>query len=371
VLILRRAGPQDCLRLLVWEAPQPIALNIAPGVLGGSGMTQFGRVVTPALRNSMAACGRGGSLMNLIRNLALAQFGLLGCVSAPAQAARVEPPVYIAVLEDTQTEEDSSISSQRHVRIAFRKEGPTWLPMDTEFNTLAALAEAAGHYPAAVTWTVVFDGKSLGTIASKNPGTLHWYADIGAQIITTNAADVPRVATGASDFVYSLRKARTRPLLLISAGSFRDPDVWKPTMLTLSERQLAVGAFRRKIPTLERCDKPEEQPVHMIPYADEEVLLLKAYRDKNGRLLLGERLDDSRSNCGFFDDAHFFDYWFLIDHQSVRYLDSQMTPLEAADIDGVGRSMWVFFTSRGEDEEGYELFYNDFTEQVRFHWTYH
>jgi hypothetical protein len=48
-----------------------------------------------------------------------------------------------------------------------------------------------------------------------------------------------------------------------------------------------------------------------------------------------------------------------------------MTPMDAADLDGNGHSEWVFQTSRGEDEDGYELFYDGFTKKASFHWVYH
>jgi hypothetical protein len=83
-------------------------------------------------------------------------------------------------------------------------------------------------------------------------------------------------------------------------------------------------------------------------------------------------LDDKRANCGFFDDENFFDYWFYLQASGrVEPLDSQMTPVDAVDLDNSGKSAWIFMTSRGEDEDGYELFYDDFSKKVSFSWTYH
>ncbi len=110
----------------------------------------------------------------------------------------------------------------------------------------------------------------------------------------------------------------------------------------------------------------------MAPYTDDEILLLEAFRSKAGELIFGERLDDKRSNCSFFDDELFFDYWFALDkNHSIRLLGSQMTPMDAVDLDGKGHSEWVFQTARGEDEDRYDLFYDDFSKKASFHWTYH
>jgi hypothetical protein len=161
-------------------------------------------------------------------------------------------------------------------------------------------------------------------------------------------------------------------LILVSEPHFRDPEGWKPTQLTTGEKNRAVNAFRERIPTSERCDQPEEGPVHKVPYADAAIRLLKAYRSRSGNVLLGMRLDDKGANCDFFDDENFFDYWFLLQtNGAARLLDSQMTPMDAVDLDNGGKSEWIFQTSRGEDREGYELFYDDFSKRASFSWTYH
>lgn len=58
-------------------------------------------------------------------------------------------------------------------------------------------------------------------------------------------------------------------------------------------------------------------------------------------------------------------------HQRVRLLGSQMIPIDAVDLDDSGHSDWVFQTARGEDEDGYVLFYGNFAKKASFHWTYH
>jgi hypothetical protein len=286
--------------------------------------------------------------------------------------AGADSPIFVGVLEDVERENLSSAMSSVHVRIAFQKGASAWMPMKSDFGTLDALATADRYYPATVRWTVVFDGKRIGTIRSRSPGRLNEYGDVGTQIITTKATSIPRISAGASTFSYTGLKARTRPLVLVSSANFKDPDDWKPTTLSAAERSLAIKDFRKRFPSLEQCDKPEEKPIHMVPYSDDEILFIKAYRSKNGEVIFGQRLDQTRSNCGFWDDDHFFDYWSVLKtNQDVRLLGSQMTPMDAADLDRSGKSEWIFQTSRGEDEDGYELFYDDFSKKASFHWTYH
>jgi hypothetical protein len=292
--------------------------------------------------------------------------------TASPNVARTDSPLFVGVLENVEPGNSSQVMSVAHVRIAFQKLGVEWIPLRTDFKTEQTLAESFKYYPAAVDWTVVFNGKKIGAITSKNPGPIHGYGDLGTQPVTTAAKLIPQIYAGASDFSHLDNPAKTRPLLVVSAPNFKDPDKWKPTSLSIVEKQLAVREFRHRFPSLELCDKPEQEPIHMVPYSDTEVLLVKAYRSIGGEVLYGLRLDDKRSNCGFVDDRYFFDYWFVLDqHQHIRLLGSQMIPVDAADLDNRGRSEWIFYAPRGDNEDGYELFYDDFAKKASFHWTYH
>jgi hypothetical protein len=309
-------------------------------------------------------------LRNLISLSIAVVWAATTVVTLPAWGAETGLPLFVGFIEDVEPGNLSPAMASIHARVAFLKQGADWIPIKWELGNEEAVARTVG-LPATVHWTVVFDGRALGTITSKAV-PVGWYGDVGTQVITTKPTEIPRIAAGISDFSYSDQKVLSRPLILVSAPNFKDPEGWKPTVLSVDEKTLAIKEFRRRFPDLEHCDQPEEQPIHMIPYFDHEILFIKAYRSKNGEVILGERLDDRRSNCGFFDDQNFFDYWFVLDKQhGFRLLGSQMTPMDAADLDNSGKSEWIFHTSRGEDEDGYELFYEDFSKKASFHWTYH
>lgn len=282
---------------------------------------------------------------------------LLG--SVVTAGVHADTPILVGVLEDVEPGNLSPGMATAHVRLAFEYTNRTWNSLRLE-------------YPSPVNWTVVFDGRAIGAIESRaSPSRAYIGGDVGIETITSRPSVIPHVSVGASRFDYTGNKARNRPLLLISTSHVRDPDHWKPAALSVDERKIAIDAFRRKVPSLEQCDQPEEEPIHIVPYSDGEVIFIQGYRSKSGELLVGERLDDTRSNCGFFDDPVFFDYWFALRGQTARFLDTQMVPMDAADLADTGSSVWVFQTSRGEDEDGYELFYEDFSKKVSINWTYH
>jgi hypothetical protein len=95
-----------------------------------------------------------------------------------------------------------------------------------------------------VTWTVVFSGRQLGTITSRSQGPPKGYGDIRTQAITTRVSDIPRIRIGAKAISYTGKPARSRPLLLVSAPNFRDPDAWKPATLSAAEKRPAIREFR-------------------------------------------------------------------------------------------------------------------------------
>jgi len=302
----------------------------------------------------------------------LSRAAFVCCLLGLASVAQSEPATLVGILEDVAPGNLSPGMADVHVRVAFRKEKGEWVPFETGSNTLDKLKEGLNGYPESVVWTVVINGKSLGRIESKNPATITAYGDIGIQTITTARDNIPRIPVKDSDFQHFGNPPKARPLVLTSGTYYKDPDEWKPSNLTVAEREAANREFRRRIPNLEQCDKPEEKPIRMVPYSDGEIILLKSFRSKSGEVLYGLRLDDTRSNCGFFDDKNFFDYWFAMHaDRQIRFLDSQMDPIDAADLDGSGHVVWIFQISRGEDEDGYELFYDGFVKKALFHFTYH
>ena len=284
-------------------------------------------------------------------------------------------PVYLGVLEGPQVEATAPnppVSSGVHVRVLFRRDGSGWKPMEGAFGTPAAIGGTNRLAPQSVAWTVFFRGKAIGHVGSRNPGVVRWYSDVGAQVITTPEVNIPVIRSGARDFPAPGAVARRRPLLLVSAPQERNRRAWRPTVLTPAQAATAAAALRTRVHSSERCRTPEQGPVRRVPYGNDRIHVLRAYRDRNGQVLLGERLEDPRANCAFFDDPNFVDYWFVMGRRgSIRYLGRRMTPVDVANVDPGGRPAWLFLTSRGEDEYGYRLFYDDFRKVASFHWIDH
>lgn len=298
---------------------------------------------------------------------------IVACLALYAAIAHAESPLYVGVLENIKDGWNPGDHKER-VRVAFVKNANNWLAMGQVPTSEGELTSAPNSFPETMKWVVIFDGRELGEIASKNLSPYQTYGDFGLQEITTPETAIPKVATDAGDFTYISggNQARTRPLLVLSAHNYKDPEKWKRTTLKDAERRVAIDEFRKKVPQLEHCEKAEAEKADMLSYSDNEVILIKAYRSNNGELLFGERLDDSRSGCEYFDDENFYSYWFARTKDgSIHFLGTEMMPIDAADLDNDGASEWVFHTSHGEDHEDYELFYADFSKMISFAWFYH
>ena len=125
---------------------------------------------------------------------------LLTCCLAPATHA--ESPILVGMLEDIEPDNDlSPAMTTPHVRLAFEYHDSTW-------------HEFSREYPAKVEWTVVFDGRRIGTLQSRAPkSTVHMPANAGVETIATPSDKLPHIRAGATRFTYAGYAARTRPLI--------------------------------------------------------------------------------------------------------------------------------------------------------------
>jgi hypothetical protein len=90
-----------------------------------------------------------------------------------------------------------------HVRVVFKKDGVDWV--------------AAGPaIPEKMTWTVVLDGRALGTITSATRSSSA-IGDASTQVLTAGPADRILVRRGVADFQSTGDvPVKSRPLILVS-----------------------------------------------------------------------------------------------------------------------------------------------------------
>ena len=81
------------------------------------------------------------------------------------------------------------------------------------------------------------------------------------------------------------------------------------------------------------------------------------------------QLDPSKYNCDGPRGPTWSYHWFLVSADQV-FIDLEMDFVDAGDYDGDGKSE-VLFWHNGYNEDGYSLYFDDFTRRVDFWWHYH
>ncbi len=260
-------------------------------------------------------------------------------------------------------------SNYRDVRVVFQKKDNEWRTFPSDCNNQDCLKTISRAYPGEVAWTVTFDGKNIGQVASRTRTDFKWYGDIGQQEITSKEP-VPTIGTRSREFGGYGEATVYRPLVANSQPYFNDPDKWKPFVVTPELTHVLQASFRKKFPKLCHLSEVDHSTLEPLPYRNLAVKVVKAYASVSGwmvaRLHL-EAVDCADTEAGFDID----DPWFVVDpKKSTEYLDSGMWLVDAGDYDNDGKSELVFSINR-ENQGGYEIYYDDFKKHASFQFNYH
>lgn len=279
-----------------------------------------------------------------------------------AQSSGSGDTVYVGILDDAREHAwhgKADADERRLVMPAFEKTG-------TEWHSISSFS------PSEMKWTISFDGKNLGEIEThadmKEGGAdqLSSPESRAKQRIVTRAASVPVVGkpsrnfTGAS-FLVGLKTVH-RPLVALSKPYFRDPEGWKRAQLPEKIASLVRTGFRGQYPHVDRC-KDEAIIEHDWKYPDSALTLPTAYGSNKNSFLVAVRLN--AGDCGWGgrpDNAAdpWVLQWFLVAPDgTVRRVGGFEELLDAGDYDNDGRSEIIFFSTRSEHSDAYDLLYGD------------
>lgn len=238
-------------------------------------------------------------------------------------------------------------------------------PCGTGFSGDSSRPVDTSHLDVPLTWHIAIDGRRVAEVQSRPRRAdepVH-SRHLRTHVLATPWRDLPRLDKGSGRYNVGSTVALSRPLLALSAPNISDPEQWKPTTLTAAERRTLLAAFRRQVPQLRQCDEPE-QGGRLVEYEDRDVLVRGTYRDRSGRVIAGAELNEEKSGCYYYDDELFYDYWFVLERDgSIRIFGEEMEPVEAADMDGDGRSEWLFI-KHPACGYGYRLYVDGFTKEI-------
>lgn len=286
----------------------------------------------------------------------------LSLAVAFASRAVAQPPrPVVAVLESPHECGKDSTTQTVHPLFGFAADG--WVALST--------AEAARAFDLNdVTWTVAFDGRNLGPVRSIDPGFSTKYAWTYSRDRHLTVQPVPRapvVSNTKGGFGAWCGSGTLRPLVLVSAANFEDPDRWKPFRPTSAVRDSVLANFRKVVGMKLPC--PDDSTTSMpFDYAAATFAASKGYRDRAGRMLVALKVEDKKSVCDSPDGPEALQ-WFLLS-DAVHPLGPNFELVDAGDYDRDGKSDLLFWYS-GYNNDGFTLFYDGLAKHVDFRWSYH
>lgn len=244
------------------------------------------------------------------------------------------------------------------VRVAFYEENGQWKAFPTDFNTGKELSQAARSFPEAVTWTICFDGRALGSLASKRPQSYDLYADVGVQQITSEE-NIPTVGQPSTLFSGWPGGQTYRPLVLNSRPYCADSKRWRPDKPEAGEIA-AIKAYLQKTWPLS-ASKLSKATIKVNKSYGSQLQSAKLISLDIARVAIipVEGEDDQNTAA-----------WFFVKQGEVRHLGSNMLLVDIGDYDQDGDEEAVFKIQR-YNNDGYALYYNGFKHNVEFSWHYH
>ena len=286
--------------------------------------------------------------------------GLLLFISAVIYAA--EKPVYAGVLTRIHNEWQNADYVKAY--LLFQKQGDEWVALPNNPKDPGKLAMMHEEYPASTRWNILYHGAKIGAVTGIKPGKIRFYSELGSQVVATSLEKIPFKTENVDDYYSWQGPFTARPMVLVSKQHFDDPEGWRASDLSSAELQKSRDLYHKLVPLIPDCDEQSGDVTENNAYPVENIQLLKSYRSRSDSVLVGLSIDDSDSDCEVTPDEY-LNHWFLLEKGKIRYLGLGMVPIDAEDLDGDGRSEWLF-ASGGEGVDSYILFYDDFKKHARF-----
>lgn len=285
---------------------------------------------------------------------------LLGAILGLAEpAAGASGDLVLGILEQPQCKDRPPVA----VRALFAKRGSDWVALTSEtLPQVFSLPDA---------WTVGLGGRSLGAMATTDPGfrsgDARTYPRDGL-LLPTAGQTLPEVGNDEQLFGGWCDTPKRRPLVVVSRPAVADPDGWTRHRPAAALLVRLFEDFRRHAGVASTC--PDDPDVtKALPYGLQDLNVFTSYRDRTGRMLVSVGLDPERYTCDGPPEAAWLTHSFLVDGE-VIYLGAALTLVDAGDYDADGAAEVLFWFS-GYNEDGYTLFYDGFRKQVEFRWKYH
>lgn len=293
---------------------------------------------------------------------------LIACASAAAA-----DPQFLGFLEDRM---------EPAARVAFQKTSKGWksfCPPDHRILAPESCRPVVEEVPSR--WIVVYRGEPKGTVETKDYRP-HFLADVGLySIVDPDAA--PMVGEPDAEFAGQIPHSTHRPLVVLAAPAFADPQGWTAMNPEEADLRRLWRPFVDAAGNASTCSTdPEDDKTVPWDYQFQHLRVFQAYTAKQtGAQLIGLHLDPAMNNCDGARARAWSTFWFYVDRKSrvkpLEFLSRNSAAgrghvakvLDWGDYDADGQSEVVFWLE-SSNEDGYVLFYDEFTKEETFSWIY-
>jgi hypothetical protein len=292
-----------------------------------------------------------------------------------AAEAKAEP-VLVGVLEHgfLRSPQGAGGDEFKEVRLAFRRTAGGWEAFPHDARDADALLGLADAFPVTASWTISFDGRSVGSVTTQRKERFKFYGEVGRLDVVGNTVPTVGAASATSPFLRMDAESVYRPLVATDRARFTDPQRWKPDAPDPQSRARALADLRARLPKVETCDKAGG----VLPrraYKDDEVRTVQSYRSKDKVRIVSLVITPMRNSFCEYGDEEVPDtlvHTFVIEPSGrTVFLGTAMTLVDAGDFDGDGQSELIFWRREGDNHEGYVLVADRFRTRIDFGWSYH
>lgn len=279
---------------------------------------------------------------------------VIGLTASPVASA---DPTFLGMLEQHNS---CRRDEPPAIRPLFVHESGSWASLDRPEIT-------ERHDLTRSPWTIAFDGRTLGELLTSDlgyDGGSDWAYPRDHRLELEPGQTLPGIANrGRAFYGFCHDPPASRPLVVVSEPHYADPDQWKPFSPVAGFRHLLIDAFRQVVP---RACAGSRTPHE---YGALDLLVVKGYQDRAGRMLVAMRLEEHHTDCSNDVDPDIETIWFLIG-EAIRHIGNGLVLIDAGDYDGDGGSELIFWYS-GCNLDGYTLIFDGLSQRVDYYWMYH
>jgi hypothetical protein len=272
-----------------------------------------------------------------------------------ATGTGLEPSLVVGILEQRQCRE----STERMVHPLFARTPTAWKALGSWDSAKDVMLPRE--------WVVALDGRRLGVVRTVEPKPTGCPSSCDIWLEVAPGQSPPIISTPPGLFFTWCQEPASRPLVVVSQASYRDPAHWKPVPSDTFEVGLLFERFRQVAGEARVCVPSAEAPV---PFAyTAQHVRVRAHRDRQGREIASLWLDRYLDTCDAPQESAWMTHTFLLG-ATPQYLGRELALVDTGDYDADGRSEALFW-HHGYNEDGYVLFDDAFRTRVNIYWGYH